>query len=117
MLKLSADWFLLNKAKNELLQLEKVEVENQLSSLKSQINPHFLFNSLNVLYSLSLEGKEETSSAILDLSSILRYVLYETGNRQISLKKEIELIHKYPDFQKYRTQNNTSINKYRKSST
>jgi two-component sensor histidine kinase len=110
LLKLSADWFLLNKAKNELLQLEKVEVENQLSSLKSQINPHFLFNSLNVLYSLSLEGKEETSSAILDLSSILRYVLYETGNRQISLKKEIELIHKYLDFQKYRTQNNTSIN-------
>lgn len=109
LLKLSADWFLLNKAKNEVLQLEKVEVENQLSSLKSQINPHFLFNSLNVLYSLSLEDKEETSSAILDLSSILRYVLYETGSRKITLKKEVELIQKYLDFQKYRTQNDTCV--------
>jgi sensor histidine kinase YesM len=109
LLKLSADWFHLNKAKNVVLQIEKVEVENQLSSLKSQINPHFLFNSLNVLYALSLENKEETSSAILDLSSILRYVLYETGNRKITLKKEVELIQKYLDFQKYRTQSDTSV--------
>jgi len=109
LLKLSEDWFRLNKAKNEVLQLEKVEAENQLSSLKSQINPHFLFNSLNVLYSLSLEDKEETSSAILDLSSILRYVLYETGDQKITLAKEIELIQKYLDFQKYRYQNDTSI--------
>ena len=109
LLKLSEDWFRLNKAKNEVLQLEKMEVENQLSSLKSQINPHFLFNSLNVLYSLSLEDKEETSSAILDLSSILRYVLYETGNQKITLKQEVELIQKYLDFQKYRYQHDTSV--------
>lgn len=109
LLKLSEDWFRLNKAKNEVLQLEKVAVENELSSLKSQINPHFLFNSLNVLYALSLENKEETSSAILDLASILRYVLYETGDQKIPLEKEIELIQKYLDFQKYRYQNDTTI--------
>ena len=109
MLKLSEDWFRLNKAKNEVLQLEKMEIQNQLQSLKSQINPHFLFNSLNVLYSLSLEDKEETSSAILDLSHILRYVLYETGDKKIPIEKEIDLIQKYLDFQKYRYQHHTSV--------
>lgn len=109
LLKLSEDWFRLNRAKNKVLELEKMEVENQLNSLKSQINPHFLFNSLNVLYALSLENKKEVSSAILDLSTILRYVLYETGEQKITLEQEVELIQKYLEFQKYRFQDTTSV--------
>lgn len=109
LLELSEDWFRLNKARNEILKIENMEIATQLKSLKAQINPHFLFNSLNVLYSLSLENKKETSAAILDLSSILRYVLYETQNKKISLKQEIELIQKYLDFQQYRYQKDTSI--------
>lgn len=109
LLKLSEDWFRLNKARNEILRIENMEIQTQLKSLKSQINPHFLFNSLNVLYSLSLEEKEETSSAILQLSHILRYVLYDTSGKMISLKKEVDLIQKYLDFQKYRYHDSADV--------
>ena len=102
LIRLSENWVRLNKQKNRLLALENVDIQNQLSSLKAQINPHFLFNSLNVLYSLSIEDKKETSSAILQLSHVLRYVLYETNQKFISLKKEIDLIHQYLAFQKFR---------------
>ena len=82
-IKLSEDWLYLNQLENRALKLEKQQVENQLFSLKAQINPHFLFNSLNVLYSLSLVNKEETTDAILQLSDILRYVLYDAGTKKI----------------------------------
>ncbi len=94
---------------NGILRIENMEIQTQLKSLKSQINPHFLFNSLNVLYSLSLEEKEETSSAILQLSHILRYVLYDTSGKMISLKKEVDLIQKYLDFQKYRYHDSADV--------
>jgi len=103
LVRLSENWIRLNKVKNDVLKNENIEIQNQLTSLKSQINPHFLFNSLNVLYSLSLDKKKETPSAILQLSHILRYVLYDTDRKHISLDKEIELIHQYLAFQKFRT--------------
>jgi len=102
LIKLTEDWFYLNQLENKALKLDKQEIENQLSSLKSQINPHFLFNSLNVLYALSLKNKEETTEAILQLSDILRYVLYDTNSKKITLKEEIILLKKYIDFQKSR---------------
>lgn len=101
-IKLSEDWLYLNQLENQALKLEKQQVENQLFSLKAQINPHFLFNSLNVLYSLSLVNKEETTDAILQLSDILRYVLYDAGTKKVPLKEEIILLKKYIDFQKSR---------------
>ncbi|MDX6745549.1 sensor histidine kinase [Polaribacter sp. PL03] len=101
-IKLSEDWLYLNKLENNALKLDKQEVENQLSSLKAQINPHFLFNSLNVLYSLSLVDKDKTTDAILQLSDILRYVLYDNNTKKITLKEEIILLKKYIDFQKSR---------------
>ncbi|GAB7255705.1 sensor histidine kinase [Polaribacter sp. OB-PA-B3] len=101
-IKLSEDWLYLNQLENRTLKLEKQQIENQLSSLKAQINPHFLFNSLNVLYSLSLVNKEETTEAILRLSDILRYLLYDTNTKKISLKEEIILLEKFIDFQKSR---------------
>ncbi|QTD36460.1 histidine kinase [Polaribacter batillariae] len=104
LIKLSKDWIYLNKVENRTLKLEKQEIENQLSSLKAQINPHFLFNSLNVLYSLSLKNKKETTEAILQLSDILRYVLYDVSTKKITLKEEVILLEKYIDFQKSRHQ-------------
>ena len=109
LIRLSENWVRLNKQKNRLLALENVEIQNQLSSLKAQINPHFLFNSLNVLYSLSLEDKKETSSAILQLSHVLRYVLYETNNQLIPLKKEVDLIQQYLEFQKFRYHDSSNV--------
>ncbi len=109
LIRLSENWIRLNKEKHRILALENIEIQNQLSLLKSQINPHFLFNSLNVLYSLALEKKKETPSAILQLSDILRYVLYETNKKHISLKDEIRLIRQYLKFQEFRSHHFSNI--------
>lgn len=93
--KLLEDWLYLNQKEKTMLQLE-------LTALKNQINPHFLFNALNVLYSLSINKKEETTTAILNLSDILRYVIYEATDKKISIQKEVELIKSYIDFEKKR---------------
>ena len=102
LLKLSKDWFYLNKAQQRLQELEKAKVEAELSALKNQVNPHFLFNSLNVLYSLVRKKAKEAPEAIIKLSDILRYVLYEANEEFVPLQKEIKLIRDYMDLQQYR---------------
>ncbi len=102
LLKLSKDWFYLNKAQQQLQELEKAKVEAELSALKNQVNPHFLFNSLNVLYSLVRKNAKEAPEAIIKLSDILRYVLYESNTEYVPLHKEIKLVKNYIDLQKYR---------------
>ncbi|MDG2195086.1 MAG: sensor histidine kinase [Polaribacter sp.] len=109
LMKISEDWVYLNQIENRALKLENQQIQFQLSSLRAQINPHFLFNSLNVLYSLSLQNKEETSNAIVQLSDILRYVLYDSNTEKITLKKERALILNYLDFQKFRHQETAEI--------
>ncbi|MBU2951449.1 histidine kinase [Tamlana agarivorans] len=64
--------------------------ESELQFLKSQINPHFLFNNLNNLYSYAIESSPKTPVIILELSSVLRYMLYECKARYVSIIKEIE---------------------------
>ncbi|MCL6524271.1 MAG: histidine kinase [Thermoflavifilum sp.] len=78
--------------KNENLQTE-------LKFLKSQINPHFLFNALNNIYSLSYTRSEKTPEMIMKLSNMLRYMLYENNERKVSLQEEINYIRHYIDFQ------------------
>ncbi|CAM1345200.1 sensor histidine kinase [Tenacibaculum amylolyticum] len=103
-IKLAEDWVYFNKKERTALKLE-------LSVLKNQINPHFLFNALNVLYSLSIKKKQETETtiAILQLSDILRYVIYEAGQQLIPIKKEVELITNYIAFEKNRNLPNVKI--------
>jgi len=105
LLKLSEDWLYLNQSENNLLRLQNKQFETQLASLRSQINPHFLFNSLNVIYSLALKNKTTTTDAIVQLSDILRYVIYDANTPKISIKKEIDLLKKYIEFQKFRYEN------------
>jgi sensor histidine kinase YesM len=102
LIKLSIDWFYFNKQENLELKLKNQKIEMQLSLLRSQINPHFLFNSLNVIYALALEKKEETKDAIVQLSDILRYVIYDSNTQRVSLKDEIELLKNYIAFQRFR---------------
>ena len=87
------------------------KVQNELSALKAQINPHFLFNNLNTIYALASKGDVRTKDVILQLSDFLRYVLYDTTSEKIELEKEIEIIKTYVGLQKERiNQNITEIN-------
>ncbi len=86
----------------ELIKKEHVEME--LKFLKSQINPHVLFNNLNTIYSYALEKPKETPELVLMLSDNLKHVLYESNAKTISLEKEIQFIDNYMKFQKLRTE-------------
>ncbi|MEP0263148.1 sensor histidine kinase [Dokdonia sp.] len=102
--KLAEDWFYFNTNENKNLKLKNQHIETQLSSLRSQMNPHFLFNSLNVIYALALEQKGEITKAIVELSDILRYVIYDSDTKRVTLKDEIKLLQNYIAFQKHRVQ-------------
>lgn len=96
---------LMQKWKNDEKRRSEIEKENiftELSFLKQQINPHFLFNALNNVYSLTLKSSKPASEAILKLSSILRYMLYETENKLVKLKNELDIIKNYIALQKLR---------------
>ena len=75
---------------NQLEELEKVVKESELKMLKSQINPHFLFNNLNNLYAYAIENSTKTPTIILELSAVLRYMLYECKEQYVLLLKEVK---------------------------
>jgi sensor histidine kinase YesM len=102
LIKLSVDWFYLNRNENRELKIRNQQIQTQLSALRSQINPHFLFNSLNVIYALAIENKNETKDAIVQLSDILRYVIYDSNTQLVALKDEVTLLKNYIAFQKFR---------------
>ncbi len=102
LIKLSEDWFYFNRNENRDLKLRNEQIQLQLSTLRSQINPHFLFNSLNVIYALTVQKKEGIKDAIIQLSDILRYVIYDSDSEKVTLKDEIKLLKNYIEFQKHR---------------
>ena len=91
-IKLVKYWYI-EKEAQERLEREKLIVELQL--LKSQLHPHFLFNTLNSLYSLTLEQSPQSPQMVLQLSALLRYILYECNEPFVPLDKEIESIRNY----------------------
>jgi two-component system, LytTR family, sensor kinase len=90
------------------LQIEKQKAE--LNYLKSQTNPHFLFNTLNNIYSLSRDKSELAPESILRLSKILRYMLYETGGQYIAIDQELKIISDYIELEKLRYDDSLHIN-------
>jgi len=105
-LKFTVDWFL-NERKQRDLETQRLSAE--LAFLKSQINPHFLFNSLNSIYSLAYQRSETTPDAILKLSEIMRYMLYESNDNKVDLEKELQYLQSYIDLQKIRFGNKAYI--------
>jgi len=99
---------------DEVESIKKEHVEMELKFLKSQINPHVLFNNLNTIYSYALEKPNEVPEMILMLSDNLKHVLYESNAKTISLEKEIQFIDNYMKFQKLRTEGVKQI-RYKKS--
>jgi two-component system LytT family sensor kinase len=100
------DWFKNEKQRKEM---ENEKLISELAFLKSQVSPHFLFNTLNNIYSLSLSNSEHTADAILKLSHLLRYMLYESQDKLVSLEKEISYLQNYIDLQKMRLTQNVKV--------
>ena len=90
-------------------QVQAQQTIAELSLLKSQISPHFLFNVLNSLYSLSLKKSDETPDVILKLSDILRYSLYEAQAKEVSITDEINILNTYIDIERLRMPENAMI--------
>ncbi len=88
---------------------EKEKLKSELTGLRSQLNPHFLFNALNTIYGLSRQNSRMTSQSVILLSDILRYVLYEGNVDKISLSKEIHFLEEYVEFQDLRQRKGTVI--------
>lgn len=81
----------------------------EISLLKSQVNPHFLFNTLNSIYSLANKRSDKTADAIVRLSNLIRYMLYDADKEMVSLDQEIEYVSNYIQLQKLRLYNNVDI--------
>lgn len=106
MLKFVEDWF--------ELEAKKKEVENEglmaeLRFLKAQINPHFLFNTLNNLYYLAFTNSPNTTEVIAKLSQMMRYMIYDSNHPKVSLSKEIEYMQNYISLEELRLNNDIPI--------
>src|SRR5262249_50002367 len=86
----------------QLANLQKDNVLYRLKYLQSQLNPHFLFNTLNSIYSLSLHQSEKGQEVIVKLADLMRYLVYECNEPRVLLKKEIEFIRNYIEIEKIR---------------
>ncbi len=96
--------------KNEKLEkIEKEQIKTELEILKNQIQPHFLFNVLNSVYSISRNNIAKTPETILKLSDIFRYVLYDSNDKLVPLEKEIKYIKNYVDLQNLRLEGRGQI--------
>jgi sensor histidine kinase YesM len=101
----------IQNAKRELVlkEMEKQQMESNLQLLKSQLSPHFLFNAMNSLYSLSLKKSEDLPNAILTFSDLLRYNTYDSSEDFVDVEKEIEYLHNYIKIQKLRVAEESTI--------
>lgn len=83
-------------------ELERERAEAELSNLKSQLNPHFLFNTLNNIYSLIAFSPEKAQEAVHDLSRLLRYVLYESNQSLVPIEKDLDFLRNYIELMRIR---------------
>jgi len=107
--KLSKSWFVVSSLQRQLLETEKQRVQAELKALKAQINPHFFFNTLNSIYSMSLDKDERLPGTVLQLSELMRYFLYESREDLVPLSKEIHVLNDYIALQKIRSDEKLKI--------
>jgi len=99
LIKFAIDWFDTQKLKAELANQTQM---SELALLRSQVNPHFLFNTLNNIYSLVCKKSPDAPEAIMKLSSIMRYMLYDANTDVVLLEKEIDYLESFIELQKLR---------------
>ncbi|MBC7826514.1 MAG: histidine kinase [Chitinophagaceae bacterium] len=105
-IKLLKEWF---HQRENALRAENEKVKIELESLRSQIHPHFLFNTLNNLYSLTLSSSTAASLVVVHLSDLLRYILYECKEPEVPVDKELQMLKKYVELEKLRYGNRLDI--------
>jgi two-component system, LytTR family, sensor kinase len=98
-IKIVKKWF---EQQTEKHEMEKQNLKKELHLLKSQLQPHFLFNTMNNLYSLSVSESAKTTEGIAQMASLLQAVLYECNESEILLEKEIKLIENYIELERLR---------------
>lgn len=107
MLRFAEGWFEFEAKKKEI---ENEKLTAELNFLKAQINPHFLFNTLNNLYYLAYTKSENTTEVIAKLSQMMRYMIYDSNYPQVPLSKEIEYMQNYISLERLRLNNQIPIN-------
>ena len=100
--KISSDWLRQTQTQRDL---ETRTMQTELNFLKSQINPHFLFNTLNSLYALTLKKSDSAPEVVIKLSEMMRYMLYECNEPLVPLSKEVNYIRNYLDLERLRHKN------------
>jgi hypothetical protein len=98
-----------NKKQQDWLQAQQEKITAELQLLKAQVHPHFLFNTLNNIYSFSLENSPKTPALILKLSSLLSYMLYDCKTEEVRLEKELEIMKNYIGLERERYGNKIDI--------
>ncbi|MDW7691802.1 histidine kinase [Flammeovirgaceae bacterium SG7u.111] len=98
------------KKQNEVDKLKKHIAESELQFLQSQINPHFLFNNLNNIYSYAIENSPKTPTIILELSAVLRYMLYECKAKFVPLDNEVENLENFTQLNQLQVEDRGEIN-------
>lgn len=101
---------LLVKVNNQWKKTEREKLNTELSYLKAQINPHFLFNTLNSIYALAIEKSDYTATAVVKLAGMMRYVISEVSSDYVSLEKEVNYIVDYIELQKVRLGDTIDLN-------
>lgn len=91
-IKIISDW---QRHQRDRKDLETQRMQSEIKFLKSQINPHFLFNTLNSLYALTLKKSDKAPEIVIKLSEMMRYMLYESNERRVPLQKEVNYIENY----------------------
>lgn len=105
-IKLAIELYKNEKIKN-LIKTQKINAE--LSFLKTQLNPHFLFNTLNSIYSLANKKSDDTTEAIITLSELMRYMIYETNKEFVTLQNEIDYIKNFISLQNLRLKDSSGV--------
>lgn len=91
-IRIISDW---QRHQRDRKELETQRMQSEIKFLKSQINPHFLFNTLNSLYALTLKKSDNAPEIVIKLSEMMRYMLYESNERRVPLQKEVNYIQNY----------------------
>jgi Histidine kinase len=98
------------RTNERLISARQEKIEAELLYLKAQINPHFLFNTLNTIYALSLAKSERTPDAVVQLSGMMRHVLVDSQKEKVSLDKELDYVRNYVELQKLRIDSGVKLN-------